>query len=252
MERRIFLKGLTLLGACPLCIWRSWASEDAHWSYEGEAGPDRWGALTKENAACSAGSQQSPVNIVGSTKADLPKLKIAWLEEGSKIVNNGHTIQINVPPGGKLAAGDNSYELVQFHFHAPSEHLINGKHFPMEAHFVHSNAASGALGVLGVFLIEGRSNQAFARIADTFPLNAGDEAPAPTGAGPRGLVPKSLKYWKYEGSLTTPPCSEIVDWMVCMDPMEVAKADIAKFTALYSMNARPVQEARRRFILRSE
>jgi len=251
MERRTFLKGLALLGFCPLCASRAFAAEDAHWSYEGDAGPARWGALAKDNVACSAGSQQSPLNIVGAIKADLPDLRIEWLKDSGRIVNNGHTIQLNAPPGGRLTAGDVVSELVQFHFHAPSEHRVDGQLFPMEAHFVHSKANGDGLGVLGVFLVEGKPNPTFALLADAFPKQAGAEAPAPAGADPRDLAPASLKYWKYEGSLTTPPCSEVVDWWVCSDPVEVAKADIAKFTALYSMNARPVQDAARRLILQS-
>jgi carbonic anhydrase len=251
MQRRALLKRLALLGFCPLCAGRGFAAEEPHWSYQGYSGPEHWGALAKENAACSAGSQQSPVDIVASTKADLPELKLAWLKEGGKMINNGHTVQLNVPPGGRLAAGADTYELVQFHFHAPSEHLVDGKRFAMEAHFVHSKANGSGLGVLGVFLSEGRPNPTFGLLAEAFPKRAGNEVAAPTGADPSGLVPTSLAYWKYEGSLTTPPCSETVDWLVCVGALEVAKADVAKFTALYPMNARPVQRIDRRFILRS-
>ncbi|MBP2444120.1 carbonic anhydrase [Rhizobium leguminosarum] len=249
MERRDFIRGLALLAACPLCVKTSFAAEGVHWAYEGEAGPDHWGALSKENSACSAGSQQSPLDITRVIKANIPDLVTDW-KTGGTIVNNGHTIQIKALPGGALRRGDKTYELVQYHFHAPSEHLIEGRNFPMEAHFVHKHVETGALGVLGVFLVPGVGNPTFAALAAAFPTKAGAEASA-DGVNPSGLLPASLKYWTYEGSLTTPPCSEIVDWMVAMDPIEVDAADIKKFTALYSMNARPALIANRRYILGS-
>jgi carbonic anhydrase len=248
MERRNFIKGLALLGLCPLCAKPAFAAEGTHWSYEGEAGPDHWGALAPENAACSAGSQQSPLDISGAVEAELPEIAIAWNATGGTMVNNGHTIQVNMAPGGKLSRGDKTYELVQFHFHAPSEHKIDGKAFPMEVHFVHKNA-SGGLGVLGVFIARGAANAAFAGLAAAFPPEAGKEVAL--SVDPRGLLPGKLGYWTYEGSLTTPPCSEIVDWMVAKEPIEVAAGDIEKFTALYAMNARPTLAANRRFILSS-
>lgn len=249
MERRNFMKGLALLGLCPLCTTSGFAAEGTHWSYEGESGPDHWGAMGPDNAACSVGSQQSPLDISGAVKADLPEIAIAWNAGEGKIVNNGHTIQINAAAGSKLTRGDRTYELLQFHFHTPSEHKVDGKAFPMEVHFVHKNADTGTLGVLGVFIKPGADNAAFAGLAEAFPAEAGKEAAI--GIDPRGLLPGKLGYWAYEGSLTTPPCSEIVDWMVAMEPIEVAAADIEKFTALYAMNARPTLAPNRRFILSS-
>jgi carbonic anhydrase len=248
MQRRTFLKTLVALGTCPICAGWANAAEGVRWSYEGENGPEHWGSLGKDNLACSAGSQQSPLDITGATEAELPALATNW-QGGGTIVNNGHTIQVNVPQGSTLTRGDKVYDLVQYHFHAPSEHLVDGQAFPMEAHFVHRNA-SGGLGVLGVFLVPGTTNPAFASLAAGFPQAAGGEAPA-DGIDPADLLPASLGYYAYEGSLTTPPCSEIVDWMVVKQPLEVAPADIDSFTALYPMNARPVLPANRRFILSS-
>src|SRR5262249_17245586 len=155
-------------------------------------------------------------------------IKTGWAKGDGEIVNNGHTIQINMPAGSKLTRGDKTYELLQFHFHAPSEHLIDGKSFPMEAHFVHK-AESGSLGVLGVFFKPGAANATFAGLAAAFPAEEGEKAAA-KGVDPSSMLPKTLGYWAYEGSLTTPPCSEIVDWMVAKEPIEVAADDIAKFT----------------------
>lgn len=249
MHRRAFVKMMAALGACPVCAKLALAAEGAHWSYEGEAGPDHWGDLAKENAACSVGSQQSPVDFVGAFQAELPELELSWQAGGGKIVNNGHTIQVNVPPGSTLRAGDTIYDMVQFHFHTPSEHLVEGSAFPMEVHFVHKKQGDGGLGVLGVLMEAGEPNAAFAAIADAFPREHSQDAEAPTGGDPNGFLPQSRKYWKYEGSLTTPPCSEVVDWIVLTDAIQVAQADIDRFMALFPMNARPAQPANRRFIL---
>ncbi|AYM84021.1 carbonic anhydrase [Agrobacterium tumefaciens] len=249
MERRRFLKGLALLAACPLCASTGYAAEGTHWSYKGEAGPGNWGGIDGQYAACSAGSQQSPLNITGAVKAEIPNLAIDW-KKGGQMVNNGHTIQINATPGGTLRRGEKTYELLQYHFHAPSEHLVEGQNFPMEVHFVHKNAETGALGVLGVFIKSGVANVAFAELAAAFPTQAHTESSV-GNIDPTALLPANLSYWTYEGSLTTPPCSEIVDWMVAMKPIEVDEADIAKFTAIYSMNARPALTPNRRFILSS-
>ncbi|MGO4441440.1 carbonic anhydrase [Rhizobium sp. RAF56] len=249
MERRRFIKGLALIGLCPLCARASVAAEGAHWSYEGDHGPDHWGALGGDDAACSIGSQQSPLNITGAIEAELPALVLDWKKGRAEIVNNGHTIQVDMPPGSKLVRGDKRFEMLQFHFHAPSEHLVKGKGFAMEVHFVHKNADTGTLGVLGVFMTSGAANATFSGLADAFPVEEG--AKRPIEIDPNGLVPKTLGYWTYEGSLTTPPCSEIVDWMVVREPIQVAAADIEKFTKLYKMNARPALAAHRRFILSS-
>jgi carbonic anhydrase len=249
MERRTFIRGLALIGLCPLCAPSGFATEGAHWSYEGETGPDHWGALGADNAACSAGSQQSPLDIRGAVKADIPAIALDWKKSKGEVVNNGHTIQVNMPAGNRLSRGGKSYEMLQFHFHAPSEHLVHGKAFPMEVHFVHKDAASGALGVLGVFIAPGSANDAFASLAAAFPAEEG--AKAPLEIDPNALLPKGLAYWAYEGSLTTPPCSEIVDWVVAKQPIEVAAADIARFTGLYAHNARPALQANRRYILSS-
>jgi len=248
MQRRWFLRGLSALGTCQFCA-RHVAAGPQHWSYEGEAGPDHWGDLDRANATCSVGAQESPIDIKNSISASLPPIEIAW-ERGGRMVNNGHTIQINVSAGSKLTRGDRIYEMVQYHFHHPSEHLLNTKSFAMEAHFVHKDVASDELGVLGVFLVAGRSNHAFAQLAAAFPADEGAEVVVDE-IDPRRLLPDRLGYWLYEGSLTTPPCTENVDWMLTELPLEVAASDIRHFATLYSHNARPTMPGNRRFVLRS-
>jgi carbonic anhydrase len=252
MDRRKFLLGLSGFAACPVCdalSRRARAAEALHWGYSGADGPEHWGQLSKDTAVCGVGGQQSPIDIQDAIKASLPGLKIDWPKSGGTITNNGHTIQVNLAEGS-FSAGDRSYQLVQYHFHAPSEHLVSGKRYAMEAHFVHKAAQGGGLGVIGVLMEPGRSNPAFAKLTSAMPREAGKEGPA-DGVDPREFLPRSLGYWRYEGSLTTPPCSEVVDWIVLEEPIQAAEADIGKFTALYPMNARPAQSANRRFVLKS-
>ena len=250
MNRRDALKALSGLALCPLCASTGFAAEGAHWTYEGTTGPDKWGDIEAASKVCSVGSQQSPIDIIGSIKAELPPLKIAWGETADTIVNNGHTIQLNAAKGSTLTFGGGPYRLLQFHFHRPSEHLIRGKSFPMEAHFVHAHA-SGALAVVGALMVAGKPNLVFRKIIATMPTHEGEPVKADQAINPNGLLPRRLAYYRYAGSLTTPPCSETVEWLLLADPIQVADADIAGFAKLYAMNARPVQNANRRAVLRS-
>jgi len=250
MDRRNVLKALAGLAICPACMSAALAAEGAHWSYEGAGAPAKWGDLDAANKTCSLGAQQSPIDITATIKSQLPALKISWGRAADTIVNNGHTIQLNFAEGSTLKLGDTTYKLQQVHFHRPSEHLVGGKNFPMEAHFVH-RADSGGLAVVGVLLTEGKANAAFARIMATMPANEGPPVKADAGINPNGLLPAKLSYYRYSGSLTTPPCSELVEWLVLTTPMPVAASDVAAFAKLYPMNARPVQKDNRRYVLQS-
>jgi carbonic anhydrase len=250
MDRRNILKALAGLAICPVCTTTGFAAEGAHWSYEGSGGPAKWGDLDDANKACSLGSQQSPINIGPTIKSQLPALKLSWDKTADTIVNNGHTIQLNFAEGSTLKLGGTSYKLLQVHFHHPSEHLIGGKSFPMEAHFVH-RADSGALAVVGVMFTEGKPNATFSKIVATMPAKEGPAVKAVAAINPNGLLPAKLGYYRYSGSLTTPPCSEVVEWLVLTDPIQVAAADVAGFAKLYPMNARPAQKDNRRYVLQS-
>lgn len=249
-DRRRALKVMAVLAACPLCSAGAFAAEGVHWGYEDADGPDHWGDLDAASKVCSTGSQQSPVDIEAPILAELPPLEIQWAKRADTIVNNGHTIQLNAAPGSTLKLGDDEYKLVQFHFHRPSEHLIGGKSFPMEAHFVHQHS-SGRLAVVGVLMMEGTENPAFNKMVATMPGKEGPAEKADPAIDPNAFLPSSLAYYRYPGSLTTPPCAETVEWLLLTEPIEVSEADIARFAKLYPMNARPVQKDNRRFILRS-
>ena len=249
MNRRRVLKALAGLALCPVCARAGFAA-DAHWSYAGADGPDNWGKIDAASKVCTVGTQQSPIDIVHPIKAQLPPIKIAWHDRVETIVNNGHTIQLDVVPGSTLSLGNDSYTLVQFHFHHPSEHTIAGKPSAMEAHFVHQSN-SGELAVLGVMMKAGSANAVFKKIVETMPQHAGPPVKADKKIDPHALIPSERGYYRYEGSLTIPPCNETVSWLLLREPIQVAKADIDAFAKLFPMNARPVQSDNRRFVLMS-
>lgn len=250
LDRRHTLKALAGLALCPLCTAAAGAGETAHWGYEGAHGPAHWGDVDAASKVCTLGSQQSPIDIDHTIRAELSPLDIAWGGGAAAIVNNGHTIQVNAAPGSTLSLDGGSYKLLQFHFHRPSEHTVGGKSFPMEVHFVHQNAAGG-LAVVGVLMATGAANSAFAQVTTAMPQKEGPAVPVAAPIDPNAFLPKGRSYYRYTGSLTTPPCSETVEWLLMVEPIEVADADVAAFAKLYAMNARPVQRVNRRFILRA-
>jgi carbonic anhydrase len=221
-----------------------------HWTYEGEEGPASWGKLSPDFGACTAGRSQSPIDIGKTKSASLPELraafrpaelKIAHHEHHADAINNGHTIQVNYTEGDKLTVGDATYELVQYHFHSPSEHTIRGKHSPMEMHLVHKSA-SGDLAVVGVLIEEGAHNAAFDPVWSNLPKAKGVESHFEhVKVNVDDLLPKTRTTWRYDGSLTTPPCSEGVKWLVMTTPIRLSPAQIRSFTELVNGNNRPVQ-----------
>lgn len=246
MDRRRFI---TSLIACPLCASAASAEGTGpHWEYEGAHGPPKWGEIDSKFKACAVGAEQSPINLTNAVPASVDKLSIHWKSEAFQLVNNGHTIQANARNGGTLKIGKTNYTLQQFHFHTPSEHAFDGKRTAMEAHFVHA-APDGRLAVVGVLMVAGKTHKGFAHIMREAPKKAG-EATLKAALSPRDFLPKARAFYRYQGSLTTPPCSEVVDWNVLGATIEVAEADIAAFKALYPMNARPLQAPNRRFLLK--
>ena len=246
-SRRRLLAGLAL---CPICATVARA-DGVHWSYDGQEGPEAWGQLDKGFSACAVGDQQSPIDLSSSRATlDAPRPKIEWQPMQFKLVNNGHTIEA-VPVKGKsvVLIDGKTYEMKQFHFHSPSEHALNGKREAMEAHFVHK-ADDGKLAVIAVLMTAGGDNSAFSSVMRRVPQQVGGESVEIT-LDPRGFVPSESKIFRYEGSLTTPPCSETVSWNVFDTPIEVEEEDIARFKALYPMNARPLQPLNQRALLQT-
>lgn len=221
-----------------------------HWEYKGEEGAENWGKLDESFHQCEVGYAQSPIDIKETVEADLPDIGFSYAKFAPSIVNNGHTIQVNVPAGQSITIGKDSYQLVQFHFHTPSEYHINSKTYPLEIHFVHKNA-EGKLAVIGVMVEEGVANGELAKIFVNAPKKAGEEKKADTAQiDPASLLPTDKKYYRFMGSLTTPPCSEGVNWEEMESPITASKKQITTFKAFYANNARPLQPANQRLIVK--
>lgn len=213
----------------------------AHWQYHGKHHPAHWAELDPAFEACARGNTQSPIDIRATEKVALPALEFAYGNARPSIVNNGHTVQVNLPSGQKLTVGEQSYELLQFHFHTPSEEAINGKRKPLVAHFVHKNAA-GQLGVVAVLFDLGASNAAFAPVFEHLPSKAGETITVEDlTLDLAALLPADKGYYSFAGSLTTPPCSEGVNWMVLKTPVRLSAAQIKAFRRIFNGNARPIQ-----------
>ncbi|WP_238947600.1 carbonic anhydrase [Caldimonas brevitalea] len=212
-----------------------------HWHYTGPAGPAAWAQLDPQFAACSTGRLQSPIDIRDATPAPLPPLEFGYGSISPAIVNNGHTVQVNVPPGHVLKVGERRYELQQFHFHTPSEERIQGRASAMVAHLVHRDA-EGHLGVVAVLLQPGEQRSGFDAVFEHLPQRAGETLTVENlSLDLPSLLPATSRYFDYEGSLTTPPCSEGVHWMVLREPVRLSPRHIKAFRRLYGSNARPVQ-----------
>jgi carbonic anhydrase len=223
-----------------------------HWEYEGEAGASKWGGLDPSFSLCETGKAQSPIDIKETISADLPSIAFFYIPSSLKMLNNGHTIQANVTEGSSIKVGEHVYQLLQFHFHTPSEYQVAGKAYPLEVHFVHKRA-DGVLGVVGVMFEEGLENAELAKIWKNLPAKAGEEKEEiGTNIDFAKLLPADQKYFRFMGSLTSPPCSEGVNWHVMQQPVPVSKEQIAAFKALFPMNARPLQPSNNRLIVKDD
>ncbi len=216
----------------------------AHWSYEGDTGPANWAKLKPEFNVCAIGQRQSPIAIDDSATLQGPAEPIGFNYRPSEgtVVNNGHTIQVDVAPGNSIAVRSGNFDLLQFHFHHPSEEQVNGQRFPMVAHLVHKSA-EGQLAVVAVLLTTGEANTAIDTVWKYLPVDTGDRVKLPPGVlNLPDLLPKDQRYYQFMGSLTTPPCTEGVLWMVLKTPVTLSPAQIRLFGQLFPNNARPVQE----------
>lgn len=213
----------------------------AEWSYEGPNGPARWGRLKAAYAACAQGRMQSPIDLrTPALRADAG-IVFDYKPAAFELRNNGHTIEALYPPGSGLTVEGRRFELVQFHFHAPSEHALRGRRYPMDIHLVH-RSADGRLAVVGIFMEYGRANPVLAALWRRMPSRAGaSEKIGSTAVSAASLLPEKLSFWRYEGSLTTPPCSEGVRWFVAEQTIPVGKSQVERFVRVIGRNARPLQ-----------
>jgi carbonic anhydrase len=210
-----------------------------HFTYDGEAGPEHWGDLAPEFAACKAGQKQSPVDVKTAGAASLPDLSMHEAPSKLEVLNNGHTIQYNVDGENTLDVDGTTYKLAQWHMHHESEHTLDGRRFPLEFHLVHKSA-DGKLAVVGVFYQEGAGGT-LTPLLNALPKN-GEKHPLESMVDPGTLLPSDHSAYRYEGSLTTPPCTEGVTWLVMKTPMNASAAEIASLEAIIAHNARPVQD----------
>ncbi len=209
------------------------------WSYEGETGPANWGrnpAWTQ----CATGSRQSPIDLRDGMKVDLEQIVFDYRPSSFNVTDNGHTIQVNVGGGNYITVGGRSYELLQFHFHRPSEERINGKGFEMVMHLEHKDA-EGKLAVVSVLLERGKAQTMIQTVWNNLPLEKNDTVTPSIVLDPADVLPARRDYFTYMGSLTKPPCSEGVLWLVMKQPVQASPAQMALFARLYPLNARPLQ-----------
>ncbi|MFC5603929.1 carbonic anhydrase [Sporosarcina koreensis] len=218
---------------------------DSEWSYDEETGPDHWGDLDPTYSACTDGNEQSPINIETSevnTNEKLENIEIHYEPTEFSIVNNGYTVQANPATENNIIVLDGKeYKLAQFHFHTPSEHQFDGKQLDMELHLVHQDA-NGELAVLGLMIKEGKENESLAPIWGVLPnqKTESDIAVEDT-VDLQSLLPSDQTTFNYNGSLTTPPCTEEVKWIVFEEPIEMSKEQIQAYQQIFHDNDRPVQ-----------
>lgn len=238
----------SLLSMAAACI--APAMGQSHWGYSAEGAPANWHELDPEFTTCQAGKNQSPIDLRGFIEAELAPLRITYQAGSSEILNNGHTVQVNYSPGSTLVVDERSFELKQFHFHAPSENRIGGKHFALEGHLVHADK-DGNLAVIAVMFAEGAANATLTSLWQKMPGKPGAKASLPPGLDASQLLPANRDYYRFNGSLTTPPCSEGVRWFVMKSPVTASRAQVEQFSkTLGFANNRPIQPVNARPVLR--
>lgn len=221
-----------------------------HWGYAGEVGPDHWAEFESDFGECSKGRNQSPIDLDDFIDAELPEIAFDYKAGGNEVVNNGHAVQVNYASGSTIGLDGTTFELKQFHFHSPSENTIRGKSFPMEAHFVHADA-QGNLAVVALMFEPGASNPVLEQVWPHVPMEENGKAELETPVAAAELIGDDRDYYRYEGSLTTPPCSEGVRWIVLKQAAQASPEQLRMVErAIGQPNNRPVQNRGARVILR--
>lgn len=239
---RIRYLGVSLAAAAvlALAVGASAGAGEVHWSYQGEQGPTNWGSLSEDFMACAEGRMQSPIDISEPAAGDGGTAAFDYRNRALELVNNGHTIQINIGGDSVATLAGRRYTLLQFHFHSPSEHTVGGRHYDMEAHFVHQDD-SGKLAVVGLLIETGGTNEVLQAIWDHLPAEQETKTVAGVSVNAAALLPASRDFTAYAGSLTTPPCSEGVAWFLMRQPVSVSAAQVTAFRAVMPANNRPIQ-----------
>ncbi|MDW5417112.1 carbonic anhydrase family protein [Iodobacter sp. CM08] len=224
--------------------------EGGHWAYEGNTGPENWGGMSPSFALCREGREQSPINITTSYAQEMEKIKFNYGMTKITVVNNGHTIQLNIDPGSFIEALGAKYQLLQFHFHTPSEEAIGGIRYPMVAHLVHKSD-DGKLAVVAALIQQGaQDNPLIEALWDKMPSEHNETRTFDKLTySPAALLPLDQSFYTFMGSLTTPPCSEGVRWLVMKNPLSISARQIARFRKEFPMNARPIQAINARNVM---
>ena len=225
------------------------AEDIPHWTYDGKYGPQNWGNLSDAYTFCKTGKFQSPIDIRNTMSATLPPLQLKFHTTAEQVVNNGHTIQITVNDEDDFLLDDDNFKLKQYHFHSPSENTINGKQYPLEVHFVHSNE-KGDLAVLAVMFETGKENSTLNTILDNLPTHINQRILISEQRDLKKLFPVDNHYYRFSGSLTTPPCTEGIRWLVMKNSVTLSTEQLAKIqSALKYSNNRPVQPINGRVVV---
>ena len=228
------------LALCTAMFSGAAASDSIPWSYEGDKGPAQWGSLDPAFSDCAKGLEQSPIDLVDAETRQQGRIEFDYAPSPITLLNNGHAIQVNYAPGSGMILDGVRYELLQFHFHHGSEHTVAGVRLPMELHLVH-RSDEGALAVVGVFLEEGRENLVLAPLWRRLPARPAPARAIPASIDAIELLPERRTAWRYRGSLTTPPCSQGVSWVVMTEPVAVSAAQIARYGDILRNSYRPTQ-----------
>ncbi len=222
-------------------------SPKAEWGYNSENGPKLWGNLSPDYALCKEGEKQSPIDISSPSKKDLPPIEFSYQPAKINLIYNGHTIEEKEEEGNYIRSEGKQFALKQFHFHAPSEHTVNGENTAMEMHLVHK-AEDGAVAVIGVLIKQGQKNENFKTIWEYLPTPENSEVQSNKTVNAIDLLPENRDYYRYSGSFTTPPCTEDVDWFVLSTPIELSAEQIDQFKEIISGNNRPTQPLNKRTV----
>jgi carbonic anhydrase len=222
----------------------------SEWGYEGESRAENWGSLSPDYALCKSGAMQSPINLAGAKPADIPDPIFQYQPTPLTVENLGHTAQVNYASGSSMILDGVRYELLQFHFHTPSEHRVDGREYPAELHLVH-RGPTGNLAVLGVLLAQGSENSALRPLVDNLPEKTGaKQSVGGVQIDADDLLPTQAQHYTYEGSLTTPPCTEGVKWLVVDRPIQASAEQLRRLMSVIGVSNRPVQPLGARELLK--
>jgi len=237
----VFVLGATMIGMATRAHVQEPKHPEHEWDYGKAHGPAHWGELKPEFATCQSGHHQSPIDIEKTEKADLPPIQFQYGASPLSIIDNGHTIQVNYEPGSSIRMGERDFALKQFHFHRPSEEKVHGRRHEMSLHLVHADTA-GNLAVVAVLLDAGAESPVIRQLWNNLPKKEGGaERHHDIRINAADLLPADWGYYTFDGSLTTPPCTENVTWFLMKEPVTISTREIAQFSKRYPDDARPTQ-----------